>query len=64
MNYFAYILAIWAFGQTGANSGQITGVVKDPDQACRLGVPGHSHQSTNESQDHGRERWPRRVVFE
>jgi iron complex outermembrane receptor protein len=38
MKYFTYVLlAISAFGQTAANSGQITGVVKDPDQAVVSG---------------------------
>ena len=38
MKFFAYVLlAISAFGQTAANSGQITGVVKDPDQAVVSG---------------------------
>ena len=38
MKCFAYVLlAISAIGQTAANSGQITGVVKDPDQAVVSG---------------------------
>ena len=38
MKYIAYImLAISAFGQAAADSGQITGVVKDPDQAVVSG---------------------------
>ena len=38
MKCFAYcLLAISAFGQTAAYSGQITGVVKDPDQAVVSG---------------------------
>src|SRR5580700_7981951 len=37
MQLLAYLLALPALAQTAANTGQITGVVKDPDQAAVSG---------------------------